>query len=51
MPWYDALNAKLTPLQPLVILGLAVIVGLSVYFILKGDKVARTAFFVYLISP
>lgn len=50
-PWYKKLNEMLLPVQPVVIVGLVLVVLVSVVLLVKGDKVQRTAWFVYLVSP
>lgn len=51
MPWYKKLNNILLPVQPIVIAGLVLVVLVSILAIMKGDKVQRTAWFIYLVSP
>lgn len=50
-PWYKKLNDILLPVQPVVWFGLLLFIGISVYLLVRGDKVQRTAWFVYLVSP
>ena len=51
MPWYKALNDKLEGAEWLVNALLAGIAILCVVMLLRGDRLSRTAFLVYLVSP
>ena len=51
MPWYKAINDKLEGAQWLINVGLVIIIAISVMLILRGDRVSRAAWLVYLISP
>lgn len=51
MPWYKALNKKLEGSEWLINAGLLVIVVISLVLILRGDRLSRAAWLVYLVSP
>lgn len=51
MPWYKAINKKLEGSEWLVSALLVTIVVLIIILLIRGDRVAKTAFLVYLISP
>jgi len=52
MPWYKALNDKLEGEPEWVVnVGLLIIVAVSLWLILRGDRLSRTAWFIYLLSP
>lgn len=51
MPWYEAIERVLNPLQPIVIGGLIVTIAVTLWLIVKGPAWARTAWLVYLVSP
>lgn len=51
MPWYKALNSKLEGVEWLVNALLIGIIVVSVILIFRGDKLAKTAWLVYLVSP
>jgi hypothetical protein len=50
-PWYAAINKKLEGSEWLVNTGLLVIVVISLVLILRGDRLSRAAWLVYLVSP
>lgn len=50
-PWYKALNQKLEGAEWLVNALLIGIIVVSVILILRGDKLAKSAWLVYLVSP
>lgn len=50
-PWYNWVNKKLSSVEGLTNVVLIGIVVISIFLILKGDRVAKTAWVVYLISP
>ena len=49
--WYKKLESKLLPVQGVVDAGLIIIAIISVSLVIKKDNVAKTAWFVYMISP
>jgi hypothetical protein len=51
MPWYKAINDKLEGHEWWINAGLLVIAAISIYLVLRGDRLARAAWLVYLISP
>jgi hypothetical protein len=51
MPWYSAINKKLEGVEWLVNALLIGIIVVSIVMLVRGDRVAKTAWFVYLISP
>ena len=51
MPWYKALNEKLEGYEWAVNVGLLIIIAVSLALIMRGDRLSRTAWLVYLISP
>ncbi len=51
MPWYKALNDKLEGHEWLISALILSIIAISVLVLLRGDRVAKTAWLVYLISP
>jgi hypothetical protein len=51
MPWYKAVNKALEGREWIADIGLLVVVGLSVLLLLRGDRLQRMAWFVYLVSP
>lgn len=51
MPWYKALNKRLEGSEWLVNAGIVAVIALSAMLLLRADRVAKTAWFVYLISP
>ncbi len=51
MPWYKALNDKLEGSEWLVNALLIGIIVLCIVILVKGDRVSRTAWLVYLVSP
>ena len=50
-PWYDAIEKALRPLEGHMQLALVGIAVITLVVAWKGDSVARTAWFVYLVSP
>jgi hypothetical protein len=50
-PWYKALNAKLEGKEWLVNALLLSIILISIVLLLRGDRLSRTAWLVYLVSP
>ncbi len=51
MPWYKALNSRLEGSEWFVNAGIVAVITLSVFLLLRGDRITKTAWFVYLISP
>lgn len=51
MPWYSAVNKKLKGVEWLVNALLIAIIVISVVLLVRGDRLTKTAWFVYLISP
>ena len=51
MPWYKALNTKLEEHEWWINTGLVIIIAISVILIVRGDKLSRAAWLVYLVSP
>lgn len=51
LPWYEPLNRRLEGSEWLVNALLVLIILISVYLILNKDRVAKTAWLVYLVSP
>ncbi len=49
-PWYATINKKLEGSEWIVNTGLLVIVAISLVLIVRGDRLSRTAWFVYLVS-
>lgn len=50
-PWYRWLEERLEPLQGAVVVLLLLVIGVSVYLIVRGPNWARTVWLVYLLSP
>jgi hypothetical protein len=50
-PWYAAINSKLEEHEWWINAGLLIIVAISVILILRGDRLSRAAWLVYLVSP
>ena len=50
-PWYGTLERKLEGVEWLTDAILIGIICVSVYLLLKGDRVLKTAWAVYLVSP
>lgn len=50
-PWYKPLNEKLERVEWLVDVTLIIIIVLCIVALLRGDRLQKTAFLVYLISP
>jgi hypothetical protein len=50
-PWYKPLNEKLKGAEWLVNATLVVIIALCIILLLRGDRLTKTAFLVYLVSP
>ena len=50
-PWYKPLNQKLERLEWLVNALLIIIIVLCVVALVRGDRLQKTAFLVYLVSP
>jgi hypothetical protein len=50
-PWYKPLNEKLAGVEWLADALLIVVIVLCVILLIRGDRIAKTAFVVYLISP
>ena len=50
-PWYGAVNKKLEGLEWLVDALLIAIIVISLILLLRGDRLSKTAFLVYLVSP
>jgi hypothetical protein len=50
-PWYKALNEKLVGSEGLVNAVLLMIIAVSVILFFSKDRVLKTAWLVYLISP
>ena len=51
MPWYKSINRKLEGVEWLVDLILIGVIVLSIILVLRGDRITKTAWVVYLISP
>lgn len=51
MPWYNAFEHALQPIQGHTTAVLLAIAGVTVIIALKGDAVAKLAWLIYLISP
>jgi hypothetical protein len=51
MPWYAALNAKLEGHEWWINAGLLIIIAISLVLIMRGDRLSRAAWLVYLVSP
>lgn len=51
MPWYKAINDKLEGHEWLINVGLLIIITISLVLILRGDRLSRAAWLVYLVSP
>jgi hypothetical protein len=49
--WYAPMEKKLLPIQWFVDIGLILIAVISITLIIKRNSVAKTFWFVYLISP
>ena len=50
-PWYGALNKKLEEHEWWINTGIVIIIAISVILIVRGDKLSRAAWLVYLVSP
>lgn len=50
-PWYGAVDKKLKEAEWLINPMLIGIIVISLLLLLRGDRVSRTAWLVYLISP
>ena len=50
-PWYAYLNKKLEGAEWAINVGLLIIIVVSLLLIFRGDRLSRTAWLVYLISP
>ena len=50
-PWYAYLNKKLEGSEWIVNTGLIIVIVIALVLLLRGDRLSRTAFFIYLISP
>jgi hypothetical protein len=50
-PWYKPLNQKLEGVEWLVNASLLVIIAICIFLLVRGDRLAKTAFLVYLVSP
>lgn len=50
-PWYAAVNKRLEGTEWLVNTGLIIIIAISLVLIFRGDRLSRTAWLVYLVSP
>jgi hypothetical protein len=50
-PWYKPLNDKLGEVEWLVNALLIIIIVLCVIALVRGDRLQKTAFLVYLVSP
>lgn len=51
MPWYDALERALKPVEGYTTLLLVALAIITLLIAWKGDAVAKTAWFIYLVSP
>lgn len=51
MPWYKAINKKLEGREWLINAGIVAVVLISILLIMRGDRVSRAAWLVYLVSP
>lgn len=51
MPWYKAINDKLEGHEWWINAGIVVVIVLSVLLLVRGDRLSRAAWFIYLISP
>ncbi len=51
MPWADPLEKKLKPFQGLVALALVGIVLWTIYILVRGTAITKTAWLVWMISP
>ena len=50
-PWYSWVDKKLESVEGLTDVVLLGIIVISVFLLIKGDRVAKTAWVVYVISP
>lgn len=50
-PWYNWVDKKLASVEGLVDVVLLAIIVISVILLIKGDRVAKTTWVVYVISP
>ena len=50
-PWYAVINTKLEEHEWWINTGLVIIIAISVILILRGDRLSRAAWLVYLIAP
>lgn len=51
MPWYKAINDKLEGHEWWINAMLIAIVAISILLIVRGDRLSRAAWLVYLVSP
>lgn len=51
MPWYKAINDKLEGHEWWINALLLAIVAISIVLIVRGDRLSRAAWLVYLVSP
>ena len=50
-PWYAAINEKLEVHEWWINTGLVIIIAISVILIVRGDRLSRASWLVYLVSP
>jgi len=51
IPWQDAITNGLKPYQWAVTLGLLITIAVSVYVLVRGTAISRTAWLAWVISP
>lgn len=51
MPWYKAINDKLEGHEWIINAGLIAIVVITLVLIMRGDRISRAGWLIYLISP
>ncbi len=50
-PWYKAINDRLEGSEWLVNTLLVIVVVVSIFLLLQKDRVAKTTWLIYLVSP
>lgn len=50
-PWYKWANSKLEGSEWLINVLLIFIVAITLFLLLRGDRLSRTAWLIYLVSP
>lgn len=51
LPWYDKFRELIEPSWPLLVALGFVIIGVTIYLMLRGDPVLLAGWLVYLFSP